>query len=102
MSRVLSFVLFRAGIEHSLVTGKVLCGASVLAHLWLEVPRRPGKRIWTVDYRLGMWFGKLMPWPPPCGVFNRERYGEFCYLPVEYRAPVKSSLIFTILTHPYQ
>ena len=97
MSRALSFVLWRAGIEHSMVGGTVLFGTRCLAHYWLEAPRKSGG-CWTIDYRLGMWFDRYSPWPMPCGVFNRERYDELCYLPSASRPPLKSAVVFDILT----
>ena len=90
MSRVLTYLLHRAGVPHQAYTGSLtIKGRSMPVHFWLVL--EDGRHI---DYRARMWFGEHDH--VPHGIFNPENYPEVTYEgePVDLTV---SDLIFQIL-----
>lgn len=92
MTRVVSYVLAKAGIAHKVNIGSVFQDEEKLVpiHYWVTLP---DARI--VDYKLRMWVGDRPD--VPHGIFAREEFPGFEY--VGKTIPMKvSSLVFDILT----
>jgi hypothetical protein len=86
-TRVVTYLLSQAGIEHKVFAGRCRVGTKVVApHFWIRSGR------WTIDYRLRMWAGQNAPH----GVFAVSWFPSVKYEGEEIDLPVPK-VVFEIL-----
>lgn len=88
-SRIASYLLRRAGIEHTVMRGSVRSPwGKIPLHLWIETGE------FTVDYRLRMWLGDKAPH----GVFDASEHRRLTYRPEAAIAWFCDDFLFEVLT----